>query len=177
MPASTAPKHRTVARVPATDPAAPPVGAPDAEPGTARDRELRAAIEAFFFGYRAFTARPDRILASRGLGRVHHRILYFVGRDPGRPVSALLTVLGVSKQALNAPLRHLVASGLVVVRPSPADGRVRLLHLSAEGRRLEQRLTGTQMLHLARAFAGAPPHAEAAWRALMRQIALDEPSS
>ena len=47
-----------------------------------RQEELRASIEIFYFAYRAFTARPDRILKQRGLGRVHHRILYFVGRNP-----------------------------------------------------------------------------------------------
>ena len=45
--------------------------------------DLRPSIELFYFAYRAFTSRPDRILAQRGLGRVHHRILYFVGRNPG----------------------------------------------------------------------------------------------
>ena len=53
--------------------------------------ELRAAVESLFFGYRAFTSRPDRLLAQRGLGRVHHRILYFVGRQPQIAVNALLT--------------------------------------------------------------------------------------
>ena len=45
-----------------------------------REAQLRDAIEHFYFAYRAFTAKPDRILEQRGLGRVHHRILYFVGR-------------------------------------------------------------------------------------------------
>ncbi len=66
-----------------------------------------------FFGFRAVTAEPDRILAERGLGRVHHRILYFVGRSPGIRVGALLTTLGVSRQALNRPLRALLRAGLV----------------------------------------------------------------
>jgi hypothetical protein len=48
----------------------------------ARQRQLQEAIELLYFGYRAFTDRPDRILGQRGLNRVHHRILYFVGRNP-----------------------------------------------------------------------------------------------
>ena len=38
----------------------------------------QAALAAFFFGYQAFTAKPDEILARRGLSRVHHRILFFI---------------------------------------------------------------------------------------------------
>ena len=45
-----------------------------------RQAELREAIELFFFGYRAFTAPPDRLLEAWDLGRVHHRVLYFVAR-------------------------------------------------------------------------------------------------
>ena len=54
----------------------------------------------------------------RGLGRVHHRILYFVARSPGIAVNALLGVLDVSKQALHAPLRELVDKGLIAATPA-----------------------------------------------------------
>ena len=36
----------------------------------------QAAMEAFFFGYQAYTAKADEMLARRGLSRVHHRILF-----------------------------------------------------------------------------------------------------
>lgn len=136
----------------------------------ARQAQLREAIELFYFGYRAFTARPDRILARRGLGRVHHRILYFVGRDPGIAVSALLATLGVSKQALNAPLRRLVEAGLVTARPAAHDRRIRQLRLTAEGERLEAQLTGTQMRQLQTAFAAVGAGAENRWREAMKRI-------
>jgi DNA-binding MarR family transcriptional regulator len=135
-----------------------------------RQAALREAIELFFFGYRAFTAHPDSILARRGLSRMHHRILYFVGREPGLGVNALLATLGVSKQALNAPLRHLVELGLVAVRAAAGDGRRRELRLTAEGARLEAQLTGTQMKHLAEVFGAAGPAAEAGWRAVMTRM-------
>ena len=72
-----------------------------------RERELRLDVEALYFGYRAFTALPDRILAEQGLGRAHHRILYFVRREPGISIGDLLALLKVSKQARHRPLRHL----------------------------------------------------------------------
>ena len=84
------------------------ISVPDPHPLKCREDALRLAIEQFYFGYRAFTAPPDRILDQRGLGRVHHRILYFVGRNPQISVNTLLGLLSVSKQALNAPLRQLI---------------------------------------------------------------------
>lgn len=65
------------------------------------DDQLRRGIEAMFFAYRAFTTDPDLILADLDYGRAHHRALHFVNRDPGLTVTALLDVLGVTKQSLN----------------------------------------------------------------------------
>lgn len=136
----------------------------------ARQEELRESIELFFFAYRAFTERPDRILARRGLGRVHHRILYFVGRDPGISVNRLLSTLAVSKQALNGPLRRLLESKLVSAQSAEHDLRIKQLRLTADGARLEGQLTGTQMQQLAGVFANAGSEAETRWRVLMRQM-------
>jgi len=127
-------------------------------------------MELFFFGYREFTSRADRVLAERGLGRVHHRILYFVGRQPGGAVNALLETLQVSKQALNGPLRELVERGLVTSSIAEHDRRVRCLHLTADGEALEAQLSGIQMAHLQRVFAAAGPEAEAGWRKVMALV-------
>ncbi len=134
-----------------------------------RQAELREAIELFFFAYRAFTAGPDRILEQRGLSRVHHRILYFVGRHPGVGVGALLRILAVSKQALNAPLRQMTEMGLVSMQPAERDRRNKELRLTPSGAKLEARLTGTQMKQLAAVFAAAGTPAEAGWRDVMQR--------
>src|SRR5205085_4845521 len=107
--------------------------------------DLHAAIEQFYFAYRGFTDRPDRILERRGLGRVHHRILYFIGRRPEVSVRGLLDLLAVSKQALNAPLRQLMEMNLVSAVADPDDRRMKNLRLTPEGQRLEAELTGAQM--------------------------------
>lgn len=135
-----------------------------------RQAELRTSIELFYFAYRAFTARPDRVLEQRGLGRVHHRILYFVGRNPDIVVNDLLRILAVSKQALNAPLRQLVEMKLVTMRMATRDRRYKQLSLTADGLRLESQLTGTQMKHLAAVFAAAGSAAEKAWQKVMRAL-------
>lgn len=135
-----------------------------------RQATLREAIELFYFAYRAFTAHPDAILADRGLGRVHHRILYFVGRTPGIVINDLLTTLQVSKQALNAPLRELINQGLVTSTPSENDRRFRHLHLTVDGEALEAELSGTQIALLAQVFGQVGPEAETRWKHIMEML-------
>ena len=139
-----------------------------------RAEPLFEAIEALYFGYRGFTDRPDRILDRRGLGRVHHRILYFVGRNPGISVRGLLAILAVSKQALNAPLRQLVEMHLIAVLPSEQDRRVKQLRLTDEGARLEAELTNTQMRLLQTAFDKAGVGALDGWLRVMTELAAAE---
>ncbi len=138
-----------------------------------REDELREAIELLYFSYRAFTAGPDRILQKRGLGRVHHRILYFISCNPGLSVNELLDVLQISKQALNTPLRQLASMNLVDNARAPHDARVRELRLTAEGKKLEARLSGTQMLQLEEVFASAGSKAERGWREIMSRLASE----
>lgn len=123
------------------------------------------------FALRAVIAEPDRILAERKLTRVHHRVLFFVSREPGISVGALQATLGVSKQALAAPLRTLSEQGLIAVRKADHDARVRHVHLTRAGRALEAQLTGAQYAMFEAAFAAAGPEAVAGWAAIMRALA------
>ena len=118
----------------------------------------RQIMEAFFGAYRAFTAKPDEMLARRGLSRVHHRILFFIAHRPGLSVSDLLSRLGVTKQALNIPLRQLVDSA-----PAADDKRKRLLALTAEGAKLEQKLRQEQIRTLQQVFGDVGEEAVAGW--------------
>jgi len=133
---------------------------------------LQKDIELFYFAYRSFTARPDRILQELALSRVHHRILYFVGRNPALPINELLSILDISKQALNMPLRKLVGLKLIDVSVSPKDRRVKLLTLSATGKKLESRLTNTQMQQLEAVIATIGKTSLSGWREVMEQMPL-----
>lgn len=136
-----------------------------------RQTELRHAIEQFYYAYRAFTAHPDRILAQRGLSRVHHRILYFVAHQPGCSVNELLTTLDVSKQALNAPLRQLLEMKLLKTSTADHDRRVKRIELTEAGKKLESQLTHTQMKQLEAVFATQSADAQTAWLNIMTEIA------
>lgn len=131
-------------------------------------------MEAFFYSYRAFTAKPDEMLARRGLSRVHHRILFFIARNPGLSVSQLLSALGVTKQALNVPLRQLLERELISSEACGNDKRRRLLELTAEGGKLEKALRQEQGRLLQRAFDEAGEDAVRGWLAVNQAIAWSQ---
>lgn len=126
-----------------------------ANPLFLREEELRQAIEMLFFAYRDFTGEPDAMLAELGLGRAHHRVIYFVGRNPGITVSELLRILRITKQSLSRVLSHLVDEAYIVQRPGERDRRQRLLTLTPKGVELERRLTANQRERIATAFRNA----------------------
>ncbi len=137
----------------------------------ADETRLNQALELLHFGFRAITANPDQRLAARGYSRVHHRLLYFIGRNSGCSNTELLSIMRVSRQYLHRPLKQLIDDGLVTVSRDPRDGRVKRLALSAAGRRFEQELTGEQRRQMAAVFAQAGTEAEAGWRRVMALLA------
>ncbi len=134
------------------------------------DLQIRRGTEAMFFAYRGFTADPDRILAERGYGRAHHRALHFVGRRQGLTVSALLAVLGVTKQSLNRVLRTLAGDGLVESRVGRHDKRERNLYLTADGAMLEGVLNAAQHARMRAAYRRAGPEAVAGFRCVLEAM-------
>ncbi len=133
-------------------------------------------MEAFFFGYQAFTAKADEMLARRGLSRVHQRIVFFIAHHPGVSVKELLTLLGVSKQALNTPLRQLIEMNLVRSVAPDTDKRKRLLELTADGIKFEQNLRREQVKLLQRVFDQAGEEAVNGWLTINQALGQSRPS-
>lgn len=129
------------------------------------------AMMLLHFAYRRVIERPDQILAQHGLGRVHHRILFCVGRRPDVRIGHLLKTLDVTKQALNPPLRQLIQQELIVTEVDPENRRTKMLRLSERGAALEEQLSGDQRERFLRAFREAGPGAEDVWRRVMRHLA------
>ncbi|MEK9532168.1 MAG: MarR family transcriptional regulator [Alphaproteobacteria bacterium] len=117
-----------------------------------RKETLRRGIELLFYAYRDFTSEADSILSEIGLGRAHHRVLYFVGKYPGMTVSDLLNILRITKQSLSRVLSHLIAEGYVRQQIGDTDKRQRLLFLTSKGSALEARLTDIQCKRFANAY-------------------------
>jgi DNA-binding MarR family transcriptional regulator len=112
-------------------------------------------VELLFFAYRDFTGDADEILAEFGYGRAHHRVLHFVGRNPGLRVADLLQILKITKQSLARVLRQLVTDGFVEQRLGPSDRRERRLYATPEGMRLARRLLEPQIARMRAATAAS----------------------
>jgi DNA-binding MarR family transcriptional regulator len=150
---------------------------PDLRPGLQhlylRDEDLRLGIELLFYAYRDFTAEPDRMLDEIGLGRAHHRAVYFVGRYPGINVGELLAILRITKQSLSRVLGELVRKGYIAQRPGAVDRRQRRLELTELGATLERKLSENQRRRFAAAYRAAGPNAVEGFRRVMLGL-IDE---
>ncbi len=102
-------------------------------------------IELLYFGYRDFTSDPDVLLLDFGFGRAHHRVVHFVGRNPGISVAELLEILRITKQSLARVLKELVDRGIIEQRSGNTDRRKRLLYLTPDGVSLHARLMQPQI--------------------------------
>ena len=138
-----------------------------------RDEELRYGIELLFFSYRDFTAEPDAILSKLSLGRAHHRVIYFVGRNPRISVTELLRILKITKQSLSRVLGDLIRQGFIAQKPGTRDRRQRLLELTPTGKQLECELTENQRQRIARAYREAGADAVEGFRTVLLGI-IDE---
>ena len=139
------------------------------------DPEIRQAIELLFFAYRDFVADPDKVLANykigaQSLGRAHHRVIHFVGRNPGMTVAELLDILQITKQSLARVLRQLVDEGFVHQERGQTDQRQRLLSLTDKGNDFERDLSRPQVERFRQAFGELGAEDTAAFRRVLRQL-------
>lgn len=121
-----------------------------------QEDEIRRGIELLYFGYTRLTNAIDQELGKQGLGRAHHRALYFIARQPDLTVGDLLKLLAITKQSLGRVLKELHERNLVVTKPGSIDRRQKLLRLTTTGAKLEQELFDQlrQKLNMAYASAG-----------------------
>ena len=126
-----------------------------ASPLFLRESEIRRGVELLYFGYSHLYRGIDEGLARQGLGRAHHRALYFIARQPDLKVSDLLRLLGITKQSLGRVLNDLTERGLIESRVGREDRRQRLLRLTQEGATLEAELFETLRTTLSQAYAEA----------------------
>lgn len=150
---------------------------PSASPLFLRETEIRRGMELLYFGYSHLYRNTDRLLADKGLGRAHHRALYFIARQPGLTVGALLALLGITKQSLGRVLGELSSRGLVEARAGDEDRRQRLLRLTPEGATLEGELFDLLRERLSAAYAAAGQDAVTGfWRVLEQLVPPTERS-
>ena len=134
------------------------------------EEELRQGIELLFYAYRDFTSEPDKILAKWGFGRAHHRVIYFVGRNPNITVTELLLILQITKQSLARVLTKLIKENFINQRADPLDRLKKLMTLTKKGEQLEKELTSTQMARFNRAYNETDTEAIEGFRRVLRGI-------
>jgi len=138
------------------------------------DAGLRQAMELLFFAYRDFTGEADALLADFGFGRAHHRVIYFVGANPGITVSALLKILKITKQSLSRVLGQLIEEDFISQRTDEVDRRRRRMYLTIKGTELERRLRDRQSIRISKAYRDAGEQAVEGFRAVLRGIINEE---
>ncbi|MEH6757221.1 MAG: MarR family transcriptional regulator [Parasphingorhabdus sp.] len=126
-----------------------------ASPLFLREDEIRRGIELLYFGYTRLTNAIDQELAKQGLGRAHHRALYFIARQPDLTVGELLRLLAITKQSLGRVLKELHDRGMVVTKTGPVDRRQKLLSLTDSGAALEAELFAQLRVGLSTAYVTA----------------------
>ena len=132
---------------------------------------LNKYLETLHFAFRGLVAEPDSILKSQGLSRIHHRLLFFIGRNPGLSANELVESMRLTKQAIHKPLKSLVEKDLVEVTRDASDKRVKRLALTSQGVALESRLTGIQRELLTHAFDEVGEEGAEAWFRVMETMA------
>ncbi|BAK65417.1 MULTISPECIES: MarR family winged helix-turn-helix transcriptional regulator [Sphingobium] len=132
-----------------------PGSSPAASPLFLREEEIRRGIELLQFGHAALAEVMEPVLATHGLGRAHQRALYFIARRPDLSVSALIRLLGVTKQSLGRVLDELAERGFVEMAPGLRDRRQRLLRLTASGEAIERALFDAMRERVAAAYSAA----------------------
>jgi DNA-binding MarR family transcriptional regulator len=140
-----------------------------------REEVLKDSIEQLFFAYRDFTGEADAILARRKMGRAHHRVIYFVGRNPGITVTELLSILKITKQSLSRVLSRLTKDGYITAEQGPDDKRQRLLSLTDKGVSLENELTNVQKARFSQAYIKAGMESVEGFLRVLEHL-TDEPS-
>jgi DNA-binding MarR family transcriptional regulator len=145
-----------------------------ASPLFLREPELRRGMELLYFGQSHLVRSVDRGLSRQGLGRAHHRALYFIARRPDMTVSELLSLLAITKQSLGRVLNELTERGLVETRPGERDRRQRLLRLTAEGTQMEAELFDAIRQKMSAAYARAGQSAVSGFWAVLEGLIPEE---
>ena len=134
------------------------------------DSAIRRGMELMIFAQSRFVKSADDKLAEIGLGRAHHRAMYFIGRKPDITVGELLNLLGVTKQSLGRVMKDLVDRNLVQMRHGDLDRRHRLLRLTDSGETLEQALYEEQREKMAKAYSCAGQDAVAGYWSVLEAL-------
>jgi DNA-binding MarR family transcriptional regulator len=105
---------------------------------------------------RALVAAEQPVLDAHDLTMWAYVVLLSLGEQPTRSQAALAQAIGADKTRIIAVLDELAQRGLIRRNPDPDDRRVRLLSLTAKGRRLRDTVQSAIQAHEERLLARLP---------------------
>lgn len=126
----------------------------------------------FHIAFRQLVKIPDKLLKAHGMGRIHHRVLFVIGRSGEISVGDIAEKLDITRQALHGPMRQLRDSGMIVSKPSAANRTVQLASLTKAGIALDFEINEIQRQHLKLAFRQAGKGGDEGWRKVMTAVGL-----
>lgn len=95
--------------------------------------QLGAALRQAWVGYRL---RLDKAMREAGFddsGMPDGRILHICAKATGVTISDVGREVGITRQGASKAVNRLCERGYLELRPSPADGREKVVHLTARG--------------------------------------------
>lgn len=109
---------------------------------TAEARELREHIPYLLGAISNLLSIGGSQLYRRAfkLGLTEVRLMWVLAVEPCIPASRAAEIMGMDKAAISRAVATLDRRKLVRIAPDPRDSRQRILELSAEGRRLQDRI-------------------------------------
>ncbi len=134
--------------------ATPDPGATRAAAEPARRRDLAAMIVPLG---RALMAAELPVLRRHGLTMWGYVVLLALSEEPVRAQAALAESIGADKTRIISVLDDLQRAGLITRAPDPADRRVHLLSLTAEGGRVRAATQADIQRQEERLLARLPP--------------------
>jgi DNA-binding MarR family transcriptional regulator len=128
----------------------------------------------FLFAHLNLAADAATELAALDFHRTHHRILYLVAGHPGTSVGDLISILRLTPQAVQSPMKQLNEKGYLEQRHSNTDRRKRRLFVTPKGASLVARLSRRQHSRLAEAFDLAGPTAVKGFLAVLANLMTED---
>jgi len=138
------------------------------------DASVRGGLDLLVFAHKSHLQRADDELDRLGLGRAHHRMLYFVARRPGMMTSELIDMLQITKQSAARVLSALTDKGYLRQAACEHDRRRRLLYLTPGGTALEERIAAELRQNMKRAYAEAGEEAVRGYWMMMQRLMTPE---
>lgn len=139
-----------------------------------REDAIRGGMDLLFLANTRHLRQADERLDGLGLGRAHHRVLYFVNRKPDLNVGQLLTILLITKQSFARIAKDLMRRQLMEQRAGDRDRSYRLMRLTPAGLELERSLFDDLHVNVARAYAETGGEAVAGFWTVLQHLRGEE---